>query len=197
MAAITVKFDGPYGLTSRTTHPLVFEQAIAAEQGIYLWAIPYRSGGYLVSYVGETGASFGRRLREHVIQTMGGNYRICNSDLLVQGQAEVLWNGLWRRGTQHKTLEYLEEAERFAPLARRELQLTTVFAAPLHIPVRVRRRIEAGLAPHIRSQGDPASSLLPGDIRYHPRRDSEDPVPVEVRCPELVHGLPNALEVSG
>jgi hypothetical protein len=174
---------------------LLSEQSIAAKPGIYLWTIPYRRGGYLVSYVGETSVSFGQRLKDHVIQTMGGNYRICEAELLVDGEVKVLWNGLWRRGTRDKMLEYLEQAEHLAPLARRELQLTSVFVAPLHVPTRFRRRIEGGLAQHIRNQESPTSSLLPDDIRYHQRRDSEEPVLIEVRCPEPVHGLPTFVEV--
>ena len=193
MTTTVVQFEGPFSLATKS-RPLLFEAPIAEEPGIYLWTIPYGSGGYLVSYVGETGASFGRRLKDHVIQTMGGNYRICDTALLVEGQAKVLWNGLWRQGTRDRLLEYLEQAEHLAPLARRELELTAVFAAPLHLPDRLRRRIESALAAHIRNQGAPASSLLPGDIRYYPRREAEEPVHVEIRCLELVHGLPSFVE---
>ena len=128
MTPIVAEFAGPFGLASRA-HPLLFEQPIAARPGIYLWTIPFQPGGYLVSYIGETSASFGRRMMDHVIQTMGGNYRICDADLLPMGQVEVLWNGLWRPGTRDKMLEYLAQAEHLAPLARRELELTLVFAA--------------------------------------------------------------------
>ena len=193
MTPIVVEFDSPFGLASRT-FPLLFEQPIAAKRGIYLWTIPFRPGGFLVSYIGETSASFGRRLMDHVVNTMGGNYRICDADLLPDGQVKVLWNGLWRPGTRDKMLEYLEQAEQLAPFARRELQLTTVFAAPLQLPGRVRRRIEGALAHHIRSQGPPTSALLPGDVRYHLRNKSEEPVPAEFRCREEVHGLPTSVE---
>jgi hypothetical protein len=96
MTTTVVQFEGPFSLATES-RPLLFEAPIAEGPGIYLWTIPYGSGGYLVSYVGETGASFGRRLKDHVIQTMGGNYRSCDAALLVEGQAKVLWNGLWRQ----------------------------------------------------------------------------------------------------
>ena len=193
MTPIVAEFDGPFGLASRT-HPLLFEQPIAAKPGIYLWTIPFQHGGYLVSYVGETSASFGRRMMDHVTQTMGGNYRVCDADLLPMGQVKVLWNGLWRPGTRDKMLEYLAQAEHLAPLARRELELTLVFAAPLELPGRLRRRIEGAVAHHIKSQQPPASALLPGDIRYHRRNKSEQPVRCEIPCRQLVHGLPTSVE---
>ena len=193
MTSIAVGFEGPFSLASRT-HPLLFDQQIANEPGIYLWAIPYCKGGFLVSYIGETSVSFGQRIKDHVIQTMGGNYRICDPELLVQGQAKVLWNGLWRRGTRDKVLEYLEQAEYLAPLARRELQITVVFAAPVRLTARMRRRVEGALAHDVKNQQPPVSSLLPADVRYHLRRPSEQPVRVEVSCAELVHGLPSFVE---
>ncbi len=193
MIPIVAEFDGPFGLASRC-HPLLYEHAIAARPGIYLWTIPFQGGGYLVSYVGETSASFGRRMMDHVTQTMGGNYRICDANLLPMGQVKVLWNGLWRRGTRDKLLEYLAQAESLAPLARRELELTSVFAAPLELPGRLRRRIEGALANHIKSEQPPASALLPTDIRYHRRNASEEAVRVEIRCREAIHGLPSSVD---
>ena len=189
-----VQFEGPFGLASRTP-PLLFEQAVSAKCGIYLWAIPYRKGGYLVSYVGETGVSFWQRTKEHLIQTMGGNYRISDPELLVEGEAKTVWNGLWRRDTRDRMLEYLERAEELAPLARRELQLTVVFVAPLEVDARIRQRIEAGIALEIRKRKESALSLLPDDIRYRPRRESEQGIRVEVRCPAHVHGLPTSVDV--
>ena len=144
-----------------------------AECGIYLWAIPYHRGGYLVSYVGETGVSFWQRTKEHLIQTMGGNYRISDPNRLVEGEAKTVWNGLWRRDTRDRMLEYLERAEELTPIARRELQLTVVFVAPLEVDGRTRQRIEAGIALEIRKQRASSPNLLPDDIRYRPRRESD------------------------
>jgi hypothetical protein len=60
------------------------------EPGLYFWTVPYSQRGYLVTYVGETSASFGQRIRDYLIQTVGGNYRIWDPDLRVQGEAKVL-----------------------------------------------------------------------------------------------------------
>lgn len=193
MAGTVVEFEGPFGLASRTP-PLLFEQPVAAKSGVYLWAIPYAKGGYLVSYVGETGVSFGQRTKEHLIQTLGGNYRISDPDLLVEGQAKTLWNGLWRRDTRDQMLEYIERVGELAPLARRELQLTVMFVAPLDVDARMRQRIEAGIALEIRRQKASSPSLLPDDIRYRPRREGESPIRVEVRSPANVHGLPPSVD---
>jgi len=190
---MTVRFEGPYGLATKTP-PLLFEQQVATKCGVYLWVIPYRKGGHLVSYVGETGVSFWQRTKDHLIQTMGGNYRISDPDLLVEGKAKTVWNGMWRRDTRDRMLEFLERADELVPLARRELQLTVMFVAPLEVDGRLRQRIEAGIALEIRKQAGELR-LLPDDIRYRPRRESEAPLHVEVRCPSLVHGLPTSVEV--
>lgn len=194
MVGTVVEFEGPFGLASRTP-PLLFEQPVAAKSGVYLWAIPYAKGGYLVSYVGETGVSFWQRTKDHLIQTMGGNYRISDPDRLAEGEAKVVWDGLWRRDTRNRMLEYIERVVELAPLARRELQLTVMFVAPLDVDARMRQRIEAGIALAIRRQEALSSSLLPDDIRYRPRRESEPLIQVEVRCPAPVHGIPTSVDV--
>ena len=60
-----------------------------------------------MNYIGETGRDFGVRLKEHMIQTMGGNYRISDPDQIIQGNDVVLWNGLWRKGTRDRIEDYV------------------------------------------------------------------------------------------
>jgi hypothetical protein len=188
-----LKFDGPFGLV-RNSRPFLFDQAEAKEPGIYLWTTPYCQGGYLVTYVGETGASFEQRLKDHLIQTVGGNYRICDPDSLTRGEAKVIWNGLWRKGTRDKFHEYIERFEEFAPLIRKLLQIEFVFIAPFRSQRRIRQRVEGAIAAHIRSRQAPASSVLPSDVRYYQRKADEIPVRVTVQCHCDVLGLPQELQ---
>jgi hypothetical protein len=190
---IILRFEGPFGLT-KPIEPILFEHPIAKEPGLYLLAIRYLSGGYLVTYVGETGGSFGQRIKEHLIQTLGGNYRICDPELLVQGEARVLWNGLWRKGTRDKFPEYLERIDELSPIIRKLLQIKVVFVAPFRNTRRLRQRLEGAIASHIKSQPTSVSSVLPYDIRYYLRRPDESPIEVTIECPCHVHGLPQELE---
>jgi hypothetical protein len=188
-----LNFEGPFGLT-KSLVPLLFDHPIAKESGLYLWTVPYFQGGYLVTYIGETCTSFGQRIKEHLIQLMGGNYRICDPDLIVKGKVEVLWNGLWRKGTRDKMPEYLERLEEFTPNLRKLLQIKVVFVAPFKTTRRLRQRLEGALAKHIKSQPAPVSSVLPLDIRYYQRKADETPVTMAIKCHCHIHGLPKELE---
>ena len=101
---ITLTFCGPFGLTDGHGSVL-FRQPEAKQHGLYLFTVPYERGEFLVSYLGETGTSFARRIKDQMIQTMGGNYRICDPAELRRGRETVIWNGLWRKGTRDKMSE--------------------------------------------------------------------------------------------
>lgn len=188
-----LRFEGPFGLT-KTTEPLLFEHPVAKEPGLYLWVVPFLSGGYLITYVGETSTSFGQRVKDHCIQTVGGNYRICDPNLLVQGETRILWHGLWRKGTRDNMPEYLDQLEALAPIVRRLLSTEAVLVAPFISSRRLRQRLEGAIANHIKFQPAPASSVLPSDVRYFHRRTDEAPVTVAIECSCSVHGLPRVVE---
>ena len=190
---LSLRFKGPFVLAGSDA-PLIFSDSVAQEAGIYLWAVPYVGGGLVVTYVGETHSAFGQRMKEHAIQTLGGNYRVSDPDLLRQGVDRVLWNGLWRSGTRDRLPEYLERFVELAPVIRRQLMSLRVLIAPLQTETRVRRRIEATIANHIKRQAPPASALLPRDVRYHGRREPEEAIFVHVSSDVEVLGLPAALE---
>jgi len=187
-----LEFNGPLGLVPGE-HAYLFHDELAHAQGIYLWAVPYHLGGYLPLYIGETSASVGRRIEDHLIKTVGGYNRICDPDLLLRGEPRVLWNGLWRRGTRGRFPEYLGLVEQLLPAIRRELQMEVVFVAPLKIESRLRRRVEGALAAHIKAQPAPASSIFPTDVRYYTRNASEAAVEVSVSCSSKIYGLPELL----
>jgi hypothetical protein len=194
MEDFVLKFEGPFGLI-KNVKPHLFEHPIAKVSGLYLWTVPYHHGGYLVTYVGETGFAIGRRIKEHLIQTVGGNYRITDPALSIKGESKILWNGLWRRGTREKLPNYIDHLEEFAPIIRKTLQTEVIFIAPLQSDRRLRQRIEGAIAQHIKIQPLPASSLLPLDIRYNPRKKEEVPISVIIECASSIHGLPEALYV--
>lgn len=147
-----------------------------------------------MSYIGETGTSFGQRAKEHMIQTMGGNYQISDPEQLKQGRDVIVWNGLWRKGTRDKTAEFLNRLPEFAPVIQEFVRTELVFTAALKADTRTRRRIEGALASYIKNQPFPAGSLLPSDVRYRIRKDSEPPITVQIQCEQVILGLPNLMD---
>src|SRR5947207_14873342 len=108
--ALILHFHGPSSVCSEADDVLA-GCTLRNESGIYLWAVKQRTGGYRVLYIGETGNTFYARMREHVIQTLGGNYRVIDADRMCEGVQQVLWNGLWRKGTREKLPEFLSRYE--------------------------------------------------------------------------------------
>lgn len=186
-------FHGPFPLLG-PSGDVLSECPCQTEAGIYLWAVQQLTGSYRISYIGETEKSFHDRMKEHIIQTLGGNYRICEADPLRQGIQRIVWDGLWRRGTRHRTLEFFYRYEELAPLVKQHLLWQSIFLAPWKGEVRLRRRIEGALALHLRADGE-ASSLLPDDIRFAVRRRGEKPVSVIFHIDSRIEGFPQQLEV--
>jgi len=156
---------------------------------IRAWWIPRK----VLTYVGETGTSFGQRMKEHIIQTIGGDYRISDPKRLCQCEDVIIWNGLWRKGTRERIGEYIELLPSLLSAIQDSLHTMVVFTATLRGERWIRQRIEGALAGHIRSQPCPASSLIPADIRYRLRKDQDTTISVTIDCKMDVLGLPRDL----
>jgi hypothetical protein len=127
---LEIIFHGPYPLCTEK-NDVLFDCPYASFEGIYLWAVRMSSGVYRVSYLGQTIRSFYIRNKEHLIQQLGGNYQVCDPEAMINGRHEVVWNGMWRKGTQSaidrkrpaknikRTVNILKEA--FDDLADNEL----------------------------------------------------------------------------
>jgi hypothetical protein len=191
--ALNVAFVGPFALAGDGA-PLIFGDAVSLRSGLYMWSVPYAGRGFIVMYVGETGIRFGQRMKEHVVQTLGGNYRVSAPDRLREGVDDVVWDGLWRAGTRDRLPELIERFREVAEISREMLLAVRVFVAPLGADVRLRRRIEAALARHVWSQPAPAWALLPRDIRFAGRRAGDNAIQVHVATAAPVLGFPAVLE---
>lgn len=66
----------------------------ASKRGIYIYTIHLANMGYLATYVGETGASYSKRIKEHTVNTLSGYERIYDPDALQAGKKILLWDGL-------------------------------------------------------------------------------------------------------
>lgn len=188
---IEIGFVGPYGLCGQHDR-LLFGEPISAAAGIYLWTVRTRSG-FVIEYIGETGESFAKRTKEHMIQAFGGNYRVCNAERLREGTAEVLWPGLWRKGSRDRMPEFAARYLELAPAILDYLRVIEVFLGPIEADRRFRQRVEGALARHIWDQPPPGNDLLPRDVRYRRRQEHEAPVSVDLRCSEDIIGIPDNL----
>lgn len=189
---LTIKFDGPYP-TCTEMKDVLADCRHRKSGGIYFWAILVGKS-YRLTHIGQTGTSFYQRMKEHVINTLGGNYRISDSQALSRGESKILWDGLWREGTRERLPEFLRDSTRLFEEAKRNLKLERVFVAPLEAEDRMRRRIEGAIAAHIRKDKT-ASSLFPPDIRVLGRLTTESAISVKIVTPVDVLGMPEQLEV--
>jgi len=183
---------GPYGLCGKHER-IIFYEPIGEETGIYFWTVPYVQGGSIISYIGETGESFKKRFKDHMIHTAGGNYRIYDPDFEIQGIDRILWNGLWRKGTRDKMSAFVSRLIELAPAIKKTLEHSEIYVAPLASERRIRQRIEGALADHIKAQPPPASSLLPTDVRYTKRWKDEEPLEVRISGADSLLGMPKDL----
>jgi len=188
-----LKFHGPYTICSEE-NDVLNDCPYVSDEGIYLWAVRMDSGSYRISYIGETSTSFYQRTKDHLIQTLGGNYLICDPEDMVRERNNVIWKGLWRKGTRDKLPEFLSRYESLAPKIKKSILIQDLFVAPVKIDRRLRQRIEGALALALREDAE-ASSLLPNDIRYIRRRDDEDPTLVSIFSEEKIEGLPEKIYV--
>jgi len=189
---LSVKFDGPHPAYSETRDVLA-DCKYRKAGGIYFWAI--RVGdSFRITHIGQTGTSFYQRMKEHIINTLGGNYRISESEALARGESKILWDGLWREGRRECLPEFLSGSTRLFEEAKRNLKLEKIFVAALDVEDRMRRRIEGGIAKEIRKD-KVASSLLPPDIRVLGRLTTETAIPIRIVTSVKILGLPEQLDV--
>lgn len=189
---LTVHFDGPYPAYSETQDVLA-DCKHRKSGGVYFWAIKV-GASYRLTHIGQTGTSFYHRMKEYIINTLGGNYRICDPDALERGETKLLWNGMWREGTRENLPQYLRDSSRLFEAAKRNLMLEKIFIAPLDVEDRMRRRIEGAIAKSVRKDKT-ASSLFPPDIRVLGRLTTEVPIPIRIRTSCEILGLPEQLDV--
>jgi hypothetical protein len=177
---LTVAFNGPHTMCSETTDVLA-DCVHRKGAGIFFTAVLV-GDSYRITHIGQTGTSFYARLKEHVIQTLGGNFRICDPQAMARGENKVLWDGLWRPGRHANLPDFLRDGPALFEAARDCFKLEKAFVAPLEAEDRLRRRIEGAIAKQIRKD-KAASSLFPPDVRYLPRLSTDTALTIRIVTP--------------
>jgi hypothetical protein len=189
-----IELTGPLRWYGGDRSENVFECPDSQKPGIYIWAIPYNQS-YLVYYVGETGRSFAERFGEHTKEYVSGLYRIYDPGEFAQGRKRLIWEGMWKPGTQHRTGEFLIRYEELAPQIHRFLGVFRIFLGPFEGEMRLRERIEAAIAQSLQRQEGKGDQFQDTEIRYAPRREGEVPIMIKLRCSASIFGLPEELIV--
>lgn len=189
---LTVAFNGPHVVCTETKDVLA-DCVHRKGAGIFFTAVLV-GDTYRITHIGQTGTSFYARLKEHVIQTLGGNFRICDPQAMARGEIKVLWDGLWRPGRHGNLPEFVRNGPALFEAARSCFKMEKAFVAPLNIEDRMRRRIEGAIAKQIRKD-KAASSLFPPDVRYLPKLSTETATTIRIVTPKKILGMPEQLEV--
>lgn len=192
---IELSFTRPYAWFCQRGVPGIEDAPEASGSGIYLWTVE-ASVGELVYYVGETGRSFVARIQEHLVQQLCGMYHIYDPESFKQGVKQALWAGSYGRTREPSGVAgFVDLLPAMAPSLAGFVRLMRFRLAALDVDRRLRERIEAAIALHLKSQRDPIGSFQDDGVRYRPRKHDEVPVGVSFRLDGSVLGLPASLEV--
>ena len=189
---VTLHFIGPFSWPGTPDAPSVFNIQARQERGIYLWTVPQRDG-YLIYYVGETGRSFQLRLLEHYKEHAACMYHVYSPAEFARGEKICLWPGHYDPGDRKSAVECIAQYSKLCAPIRELTQLYRFFLAPLSCEERIRRRIEAAIAGVLYAAPGTPGAFQNGGIRYHPRREAEEPIGCINTCPVPLIALPERL----
>lgn len=191
---LTVPFEGPFSWQGLPGAPSIFESSVGRASGIYLWTVP-QDGYELIYYVGETGRTFATRMQEHYKEHAAGFYHLNDADALTQGRRELVWPGLWHVGERATPASCVRQFLKLAPLIAALSSMYRFYVAPVECPTRLRRRIEAAIASVLVGSPPPVGTFQEEGIRYHGRKEDEEPVTCQFVNYDNLRGLPCELVV--
>lgn len=180
-----INFSGPFPLAAiKPDDPFM-------GSGVYIWAVKQMTGNYRVHYVGQTGRSFYKRTKEHIIHILGGNYGIWDSNAMKKGKLDVVWDGLWRSGT---ISDLIESFEVVGSAAKSYLSTLDLFLGNVTDDKHLRLHIEKAIVLALRESPE-TNSLLPSDIRYRASKKNKPDIKLNINCSSDIEGLPGFIEI--
>jgi len=144
--------------------------------GVYLLTIPF-NGKYLVYYVGETGASFSKRMLQNVQSYLNGFYRVFEPTEFSQAKKSLIWGGMWKTDRKDLKLigEFLKQQPTLSPKIVQFVEQFRIFLAPIDCDKRLRERIESAIAEKLSVKEGVVSDFQDKDIRYRPIMKAKRP----------------------
>lgn len=193
MEIIELTFSGPFAWQPGATVASLAEVDVGSNAGIYIWTVS-TAHGELVYYVGETARSFAQRMEEHLAEQLSGRYRLYEPNEFLRGEKILLWRGVYGPGAQPNVGGFVAQFPSLAPALVQFVRSIRFHVAPISCSVRLRRRIEAALAHHLRKQEGLVGTFQDEDVRYVQRRPDEEPIRVKLTWKKKPIGVPDQLE---
>ena len=193
METIELKFSGPYAWLPGLSAPSLGEVELGTSPGIYLWTVP-STVGELVYYVGETSRSFARRMDEHLAEQLSGRYRIYKPEAFLRGEKDLLWRGVYGRGAKPNVAGFVDKLPIWASALVQFVRAIRFHVAPTTCSDRLRKRIEAALADHLKHYEEPIGSFQEEDVQYRLRRAEEEAITVNITWQQKPLGVPEWLK---
>lgn len=126
------------------------------------------------------------RLKDH----LAGFYHLYDPEPFQRGTKRMVWEGHWDADRKRSVNEIAENYPHLCETIGKLAGLYRLFLASFDSEPRGRKRIEAAIAKHLYDQEGVVGGFQDKGIRYWPRTDAEEPVRVEIVCPQSVLGMP-------
>jgi hypothetical protein len=169
-------------MAAGTLRSIPGEVEVGTNPGIYLWTVPSIFGD-LVYYVGETARGFAPRMDEHLSMQLSGRYRIYEPKAFLRGEKKLLWRGVYGKGAEANVAGFVDKLPTLAPTLVEFVRSIRFHVAPTTCTDRMRKRIEAALADHLRQQKGLVGEFQEEDVRYVQRQAEEEAISVDIGLP--------------
>lgn len=191
-----IKFIGPYSWQPTDDLPSIIDSPESKNSyGIYLWTVQM-SDGMLISYVGQTGVSFSQRLNQHLSCQNFGEYKIYDVNRLKDGERKYIWAGKTGAGGRKDfRTEFEKRRDELSPHLEELISTYRFYIAPFKGPERLRLRIEAAIAEHLKAQRGRVGNFHEPGVRYSPRTGDEARVKIQIFSDDKLIGVPKKLFV--
>jgi hypothetical protein len=193
METVELLFSGPLAWLPGGEFPCLSDATVGRAPGVYLWTVP-TPRGEMVYYVGETARTFARRMEEHLSEQLSGRYRLYEPSAFFRGEKNLLWRGVYGPGSEQSVWGFVRQLPALAPALVEVVRAMRFHVAPIACEHRIRRRIEAAIAQHLRRREGAVGAFQDDDVRYAPRCPDEAPIAVRLRWESPPLGAPDSLE---
>ncbi|MBN1356913.1 hypothetical protein JXA40_11690 [bacterium] len=191
---IQLAFEGPFSWPGSTDAPSIFDVEVRSKPGVYLWTVPL-SEGHLIYYVGETGRDFRTRMAEHYTEHAAAMYHVYDPAGFARGEKILLWPGRYDPENPKSEKECILMYSELSGAIRKLTAMYRFFLAPTACDRRLRNRMEAAIAQTLYDTPGIVGSFQDRGIRYHNRKEGEQPIECHITAPVMLMGLPEILQV--
>ena len=185
-----IVFTGPYCWPKLDIERIL--PNVPTHPGIYLMTVDFKDG-YLIYAAGITRRTIPKRLYEHTVKYMSGDYNVLEAESMQQGVRKVIWHGWgW---TSEKRATFEKRKSSILDAVHNQLACFRIFVANIGTKPRILERLEASIMNNLYQHPPPLCDIPDRGMMLAPRWDSEKPIIAKTRCEATLHGLPNQLEI--